>query len=79
MSDKREAAEQIGAEKYRELKVMKKKFVSQKEGTELYSMGYEMLRKLAEEAGAVYLVSEKKVLINTEIFEEYLETFRVWR
>jgi len=67
-----------GGELYRDMKIVAKKFVTTKEGKELYSMGYQMFRDLAEAAGAVYRVGGK-VLINTELFEKYLETFRVER
>ena len=78
MKPKKTEMPQMGIEKYKEMKVVNKKFVSQREGMELYSMGWETLRKVAEEAGAVYKIN-RKVLINTAVFEEYLETFRVWR
>ena len=67
----------MSIDKYKEMKVMNKKFVSIKEGVELYSIGSETLRNLAEEAGAIYKI-KRKVLINAAIFEEYLESFRVW-
>ena len=67
----------MGIDKYKDMKVMNKKFVTIKEGVDLYSMGHENLRNLAEEAGAIYRIN-RKVLINVAVFEEYLETFRVW-
>lgn len=69
----------MAEETYREMRVAYKKFVSQKEGAALYSMGVNTFRKIAEEANAIYRVGGKMILVNTEIFEEYLETFRVWR
>jgi hypothetical protein len=33
---------------------------------------------MAEEAGAIYKIN-RKILVNAAVFEEYLETFRVWR
>lgn len=69
---------QMGADIYMDRKYVAKKFVTQKEGSELYSLGIETFRKMAEEAGAVYRLN-KLILVNTEVFEEYLETFRVWR
>ena len=68
----------MSIDKYKDMKVVNKKYVSTKEAMELYSMGWETLRKVAEEAGAVYKIN-RKVLINTEVFEDYLESFRVWR
>jgi len=47
-----------------------KKFVRYQEGAELYSIG------LTKEAKAVYKI-DKVALVNCEIFEKYLETFRI--
>lgn len=69
---------QMSMSKYKEMKTVAKKFVSQREGSELYSMGLNTFRKLANDSGAVYRIG-RMVLVNTEVFEEYLETFRVWR
>ena len=44
--------------------------------TELYSMCKNTFIKLAAEAGAVYKINRLS-LVNTKIFEEYLETFRI--
>ena len=44
-----------------------KRFVRYKEGAEMYSM----------DAKAIYKV-DKLVLVNCDIFEEYLETFRLY-
>ena len=57
-------------------KVMYKKYVSLNEGMELYSLGMATFRTLAEEAGAVYKVN-KRVLVNTVVFEEYLQKYRM--
>lgn len=54
----------------------KKRFVRYKEGCEIYSMGLNKFSALAKEAGAIYKI-DKLVLVNTEIFEKYLDTFRV--
>lgn len=53
----------------------KKKYVRYEEGAELYSMSINSFTKLAREAKAVYKIG-KMVLVNTELFEEYLEFFR---
>ena len=63
------------SEKVRETKKMAKKFIRYKEGAELYSMGRHKFVDLAREAKATYKIGGL-VLVNTEIFEEYLETFR---
>ena len=53
----------------------KKKFVRYKEGAEIYSMCQSKFEKMAKEANAVYKL-DKLVLVNCDIFEAYLETFR---
>lgn len=78
MNQRKTTMMQMSVDKYKDMKVLNKKFLSQSEGAELYSMGTETFRRLADEAGAVYRIG-KKVLINAEVFEEYLESFRVWR
>lgn len=53
----------------------KKKFVRYEEGAKLYSMGIGTFQKIAKEAGAVYKVGRIS-LVNTEIIDEYMESFR---
>ena len=53
----------------------KKKFVRYDEGAKLYSMGLHSFQDLAREAGAVYHV-KRVVLVNTQIIDEYLESFK---
>ena len=52
-----------------------KKFVRYEEGAKKYSMGLSKFQIMAREAKATYKV-DKVVLVNCEIFEKYLETFR---
>lgn len=59
-----------------ESKVNRKKFVRYKEGSELYSIGQTTFEKMAKDAKATYKVG-KMVLVNCEIFEKYLETFKI--
>ncbi len=54
----------------------RKKFVRYKEGCELYSMGMNKFQQLARDAKAVYKI-DKLVLVNCEILDRYLETFRI--
>ena len=54
----------------------RKKFVRYKEGAELYSMSQSKFEQLARDAKATYKV-DKLVLVNCEILDEYLETFRI--
>lgn len=42
----------------------------------MYSMGISKFQELAKESGAVYKVKQM-CLVNTEIFDKYLESFRV--
>lgn len=53
-----------------------KKFVRYKEGAEMYSMCQSKFERMAREAKATYKL-DKLVLVNTELFEKYLETFRI--
>ena len=57
-------------------KVDRKRFVRYKEGAELYSMCQPKFEDMAKEAGAIYKLN-KLVLVNCDVFEEYLETFRI--
>lgn len=57
-------------------KVNAKRFVRYKEGAELYSMCQTKFEEIAKEAGAVYKLN-KLVLVNCDILDDYLETFRM--
>ena len=52
-----------------------KKFVIYKEGAEKYSLGLTKFQELAKEAKSVYKI-DGIALVNCEIFENFLETFR---
>ena len=52
-----------------------KKFVRYEEGARLYSMGLHTFQDLAKEAGAIYHV-KRIVLVNTELIDQFLETFK---
>jgi uncharacterized phosphosugar-binding protein len=54
----------------------RKRFVRHKTGAELYDMSQSSFEDLAEEADAKYKIG-KMVLVNCDIFEEYLETFHI--
>lgn len=60
----------------KQCKTDKKRFVRYKEGAELYSMSQPKFEQLAKDAGAVYKLN-KLVLVNLDVFDEYLESFRV--
>ena len=57
---------------YSETKDVMKKYVSATEGAIIYSRSSTHLMTLVNEAGALYKVGNS-ALINTEIFEEFLE------
>lgn len=59
---------------YSETKDIMKKYVNATEGAIIYSLGKTRFMTLAKEAGAVYKVGNS-ALVNTVIFEEYLEQF----
>lgn len=56
--------------------VSKKRLVRYKEGAEMYSMGMNKFQTLAKDAGAVLKI-DRMVLVNLDVFERYLESFRV--
>ncbi|MFG6320084.1 MAG: hypothetical protein K1W41_00605 [Lachnospiraceae bacterium] len=53
-----------------------KKFRRYKAGAEYYGFSKSVFERLAKEAGAIYKVN-KVVLVNCELFEKYLESFRL--
>ena len=53
----------------------RKKFVRYDEGAKIYSMGLHSFQNLAKDAGAVFKI-KGVVLVNTQVVDEYLETFR---
>lgn len=59
-----------------ETKVNKKEFIRYDEGAERYSMSKHSFMKLAQDAHAVYKIN-RITLVNTTIFEKYLESFRI--
>ena len=65
-----------GGEDMQQKKASKKRFVRYKEGAELYSMGLTKFQQMAKDAKAIYKL-DKLVLVNCDIFETYLESFRM--
>lgn len=60
-------------------KVVKKKFVRIGEGSITYSIGRHRFIEMARAAGAVYKINEGTggtVLVNLEIFDQYMEQFK---
>ena len=54
----------------------RRRFIRMKEAVEAYGMSRTKLRREALIAGALYRVGDT-LLINVDIFEKYLETFRI--
>ncbi len=59
---------------YSKTKDIMKKFVNASEGAFIYSLSSTRFMSMAKEAGAIYKVGAS-ALVNTEIFENYLEKF----
>ena len=57
-------------------RINRKRFVRYKEGAKIYSMCQSKFERMAKEAKAIYKL-DKLVLVNCDIFENYLETFRI--
>lgn len=57
-------------------KEKKKKFVRYQAGADIYSMSVRKFQDLAKDAGAIYKVG-KMALVNCEIFDQYMETFKL--
>lgn len=55
---------------------VRKRFVTYKDAADLYSIGLTRVQEYAKSAGAVYKIGGK-VLVNVEIFEAYLEQYRI--
>ena len=61
---------------YKDKRDQKQKYMRVKEATKIYPMSRTKLMEEAFKCGALYEVGKLK-LINTEIFEEYLESCRI--
>ena len=59
-----------------EARLFRRKFLTYEQAEVIYSISHKKLRNLAEAAGAVYRINDVYVLINKDIFDEYLEQFR---
>ena len=53
-----------------------KKFRRYNDGAEYYGFSKSVFERLSKDAGAIYKVN-KVVLVNCELFEKYLESFRL--
>jgi len=61
-----------------ESRKLRKKYLRYKEAEIVYSIQHKKLLELADDAGALYRI-DGYVLINRDIFDEYLEQFRQLR
>ncbi len=59
-----------------EARMFRRKFLTYEQAEVIYSISHRKMRDLAEAAGAVYRINDVHVLINREIFDDYLERFR---
>lgn len=57
-------------------KEMRKKYLRYKEAADYYSISQTKFMRMAKDAGACYKI-DKVVLVNCELFEQYLETFKL--
>ncbi len=57
-------------------KMKKKRFVRYTDGAEMYSMSLSKFQELAKDAHACYKIKQL-VLVNLDILDEYLETYRI--
>lgn len=53
----------------------KKKYIRYEEGAVLYSMGKNSFRQIAQDAHAIVRL-KRIALVNVEVLDEYLESFR---
>ena len=60
---------------YSDIREVMKKYVNASEGSVIYSMGKTTFMTHAERAGAIYKVGDS-ALVNTEIFETYLQQYK---
>ena len=60
---------------YADTKTIMKKYVNSSEGEAIYSISHSHFMEMARAAGAVYKVGNT-ALVNTELFDKYLEQFR---
>lgn len=67
---------QMAVKNNREGAKIKKRFVRYREGAEHYSMSERKFMDLAKDAQATYKINQV-VLVNCDILDEYLESFRI--
>lgn len=75
MEKKTEVKLQSQEETNRAARRLRREFLRYEDAEIIYSLSHKKLNELAAEAGAIYRM-DRTVLINREIFDEYLERFR---
>ena len=55
---------------------IRRKFITYEQAEVIYSISHRKLRDIAEKAGAVYRINDVSVLINKEIFDEFMEQLK---
>ena len=60
---------------YSETNYITKRYVNSAEGQAIYGISRSRFMEMAKEAGAIYKVGNS-ALVNTEVFERFLEQFR---
>ena len=59
-----------------EARMFRRKFITYEQAEVIYSISHRKLRDIEEKAGAVYRINDVSVLINKEIFDEFMEQFK---
>ena len=77
MDENRLDIKDVSERMQRDENLFERKYIRYKDGSKRYSMSQRFFEKIARKAGAVYEITSGMRLVNTEIFEEYLENFRV--
>ncbi len=67
---------QVVSDAAEKAKVFRRKYLRYKDAEVIYSMQHKKLLELADRAGALYRI-DGYVLINRDIFDEYLERFKM--
>lgn len=69
-------AKQVVSNEAERAKVFRRKYLRYKDAEVIYSMQHKKMLELADRAGALYRI-DGYVLINRDIFDEYLEQFKM--
>lgn len=56
---------------------IKSRYLSYKDSCKVFGLGMTRMQEYAKAAGATYKLGGNKVLVNVEIFEAYLQQYRI--